>query len=191
METKFSITMADESHFKYVEEILYTIEQSAKIRGTGIAKRSPEYITKKMQEGKAIIALFGEQFAGFNYIETWEGKSFVSTSGLIVVDEFREQGLAWAIKQETFELARSRWPHAKIISITTGSKVMKMNEKLGYISVALSDITHDETFWKGCQSCRNYDILERSERKFCCCSAMIFDPKDRLCITKLQQLKNL
>jgi GNAT superfamily N-acetyltransferase len=188
METKIEILVANESHLLYVEEIFHTIETSAKIRGTGIAKRKPEYIEQKMREGKAIIALQGEIFAGFSYIETWENKQFVATSGLIVAEAFRGQGIAWEIKQQTFCLARERYPNAKIFSITTGSAVMRMNEKLGYLSVALVELTKDEAFWRGCQECKNHDILERSEGKFCCCSAMMFNPKDPLCIAKLGAL---
>jgi hypothetical protein len=33
------------------------MENSAKARGTGIAKRSPDYIEKKINEGKAVIAV--------------------------------------------------------------------------------------------------------------------------------------
>ncbi|GHV27602.1 N-acetyltransferase [Bacteroidia bacterium] len=192
METKkFTILIADKSHAGYIKQILKTIEESAKVRGTGIAHRTYQYLFKKMKEGKAVIALCGTEFAGFSYIETWENKKFIATSGLIVANRFRGQGLSWEIKQKTFQIARERWPNAKIFSITTGSAVMRMNEKLGYRSVALSDLTKDETFWQGCKECRNHDILERSQRKFCCCSAMMFDSSDQLCISKLHALKNL
>ena len=46
---KISIVIAQEEHYKYAQEICDTIETSALLRGTGIAKRTPEYIQKKMQ----------------------------------------------------------------------------------------------------------------------------------------------
>lgn len=172
-----SIVMADESHLSYVQTILTTIENAAKVRGTGIAKRSPEYVELKMREGKAIIALTQEgEFAGFCYIETWGDKKFVANSGLIVVDKFRGHGLAKRIKQKAFQLSRERYPDAKIFGLTTGLAVMKINSDLGYRPVTFSELTDDEDFWKGCQSCVNYDILQRTERKHCLCTGMLYDP---------------
>ncbi len=172
--------VADESHIKYVDTILKTIEEAAKVRGTGIARRSPEYVATKMKEAKAVIALQGDKFAGFSYIETWGNKQYVTTSGLIVHPDFRGMGLAKRIKDMTFTLARVRWPHAKIFSLTSGSAVMKMNTQLGYHPVTFNDLTDDEAFWRGCEGCINKDILHRTNRKFCICTAMLYDPDDKL-----------
>ena len=174
------VMVADESHVKYVGTILQTIADAAKVRGTGIAKRSPEYVATKMREAKAVIALEGERFAGFSYIETWGNKHYVTTSGLIVHPDYRGLGLAKRIKNLTFTLARVRWPHAKIFSLTSGSAVMTMNTQLGYHPVTFNDLTDDEAFWRGCQGCINHDVLERTGRKFCICTAMLFDPDEHL-----------
>ena len=174
------VMVADESHVKYVDTILQTIADAAKVRGTGIAKRSPEYVATKMREAKAVIALEGERFAGFRYIETWGNKHYVTTSGLIVHPDYRGLGLAKRIKNLTFTLARVRWPHAKIFSLTSGSAVMTMNTQLGYHPVTFNDLTDDEAFWRGCQGCINHDVLERTGRKFCICTAMLFDPDEHL-----------
>lgn len=171
------IFVADESHIKYVDTILGTIEAAAKVRGTGIAKRNPEYVKQKMREGKAVIALYGEEFAGFSYIETWGGKHYVTTSGLIVPEKFRGLGLAKRIKHVTFSLARMRWPEAKIFSLTSGAAVMKLNTEHGYIPVTFAQLTDDETFWKGCEGCINHDILERTDRRYCVCTGMLYDPE--------------
>jgi len=174
------IEVAGEQHLKYIDEILETIEAAAKVRGTGIAKRKPEYVAKKMMEAKAVIALKGETFAGFSYIETWENKHYVTTSGLIVHPDFRGLGLAKKIKDVTFTLARLRWPHAKIFSLTSGAAVMKMNTALGYKPVTFADLTEDESFWKGCEGCINVDVLKRTGRKYCICTAMLYDPTEQL-----------
>ena len=58
------IEVASQKHIKYVSEILKTIEDATKVRGTGIAKRKPEYIEQKINEGKAIIAMDGDKFLG-------------------------------------------------------------------------------------------------------------------------------
>ena len=147
------VMVADESHIKYIDTILTTIAEAAKKRGSGIAKRSTEYVATKMREAKAVIALQGEKFAGFSYIETWGNKHYVTTSGLIVHPDFRGIGLAKRIKNLTFTLARQRWPHAKIFSLTSGSAVMKMNTQLGYLPVTFADLTDDESFWRGCEGC--------------------------------------
>jgi len=174
------VMVADESHIKYVDTILQTIADAAKVRGTGIAKRSPEYVATKMREAKAVIALEGDKFAGFSYIETWGNKHYVTTSGLIVHPDFRGRGVAKRIKNLTFTLARKRWPHAKIFSLTSGSAVMKMNTQLGYLPVTFNDLTDDESFWRGCEGCINADVLHRTGRRYCICTAMLFDPEEHL-----------
>jgi len=176
MNKDFIIDVATESHLSYVDEILETIADAARIRGTGIAKRSPGYIIQKINEGKAIIALHGIEFAGFCYIESWGHNKFVANSGLIVVDKFRGQGLAKAIKSKAFYLSRKKFPDAKLFGLTTGLAVMKINSELGYKPVTFSELTDDELFWKGCQSCVNYDILVRTNRRHCLCTGMLYDP---------------
>ncbi len=170
------IGQADHSHSLYAEEICQMIEESARIRGTGIAKRDPEYIRAKMWENKAIIALNGFDLVGFCYIETWEHGKYVAHSGLIVKEEFRKEGLASSIKQAAFKLCRERFPEAKIFGITTSLAVMRINTALGYKPVTFSELTEDEAFWKGCRSCVNYDVLTRTQRKHCLCTGMLFDP---------------
>ena len=174
---EITVQVADTSHLKYVDTILATIEAAAKVRGTGIARRNPAYVAKKMEEGKAIIALHGEEFAGFCYIEAWSDKHFVANSGLIVVDKFRGHGLAKRIKRTAFELSRKRYPEAKLFGLTTGLAVMKINSELGYRPVPFSELTDEDAFWKGCQTCVNYDILQRTGRKMCLCTGMLYDPK--------------
>lgn len=176
MSTEITVQIAEEKHLGYVDTILQTIADAAKVRGTGIAKRSPEYIELKIREGKAIIALAGDEFAGFCYVESWAGEKFVANSGLIVVDKFRGHGLAKTIKKKAFELSRMRFPNAKLFGLTTGLAVMKINSELGYKPVTFSELTDDEKFWKGCESCVNYDILLRTNRKHCLCTGMLFDP---------------
>lgn len=177
---EIQVVVADTSHEKYVDTILQTIAEAAKVRGTGIAKRTHEYLVTKMREAKAVIALQGDKFAGFSYIETWGNKQYVTTSGLIVHPDFRGQGVAKKIKDMTFTLARTRWPHAKIFSLTSGAAVMTMNTQLGYQPVTFGDLTDDEAFWKGCEGCVNYPVLKERNRKFCICTAMLFDPTEHL-----------
>lgn len=172
----FVIEVASEEHIKYVPEILKTIEDAAKVRGTGIAKRKPEYVEAKMREGKAIIAMYGEEFAGFCYIESWGHEEFVANSGLIVKEKFRGKGLAKDIKHKAFELSRQKFPKAKIFGLTTGLAVMKINTELGYVPVTFSELTTDPTFWKGCENCVNFDVLSRNNYTRCLCTGMLFDP---------------
>ncbi len=171
------VLIADETHINYVQIILDTIEAAAKVRGTGIAKRTPEYVQTKMKEGKAIIALAdGNEFAGFCYIESWGNKQFVANSGLIVVEKFRQHGLAKRIKTKAFSLARAMFPDAKVFGLTSGAAVMKINTDLGYVPVSFAQLTDDDAFWRGCEGCVNYDVLKRTDRKYCICTAMLFDP---------------
>lgn len=154
---------------------------SALARGTGIAKRSPEYVSQKILEGKAVIAVTKEKkWVGFCYIEAWGHDEFVANSGLIVAPEFRKSGIAKTIKQRIFALSREKYPNAKIFGLTTGLAVMKINSDLGYEPVTYSELTDDDKFWQGCKSCVNYDILMSKDRKNCMCTAMLFDPKDHI-----------
>ena len=179
-EKEIEVLVADVEHEKYIDTILITIEEAAKVRGTGIAKRTHEYLATKMREAKAVIALQDGVFAGFSYIETWGNKQYVTTSGLIVHPNFRGRGLAKRIKDMTFSLARTRWPHAKIFSLTSGAAVMAMNTQLGYKPVTFADLTDDEAFWRGCEGCINVDVLHRTGRKYCICTGMLFDPEEHL-----------
>ncbi len=179
MDQTFRVLVADNSHWGYAEEICSEMEVSAKARGTGIAKRSPDYLQLKMQEGKAVIAFASDgKWAGFCYIECWGHGEYVANSGLIVSPAYRKGGLAKLIKKEIFELSRKKYPDAKIFGLTTGLAVMKINSELGYEPVTYSELTDDDAFWQGCKSCVNYDILMSKERKNCMCTAMLYDPKD-------------
>ena len=184
------IVIANTCHAKYAEIICDTIEESARIRGTGIARRTPEYILTKMENGNAIIALEGEKFAGFCYIEVWSHEKFVANSGLIVHPDFRNRGLAKDIKKAVFEHSRKKYPNAKIFGITTGLAVMKINYELGYQPVTFSELTEDESFWKGCQTCKNYDILTRTERKMCLCTGMLYDPSKKVKVKERSRLND-
>lgn len=194
------VMQATAEHVVHAERICRLIYESALQRGTGIARRSPEYIVSKIENGKAVVAMDGDKLVGFSYIESWEHDDYVATSGLIVDPEYRRLGLAARIKEATFKLARKRFPNAKIFSITTSLPVMKLNTRLGYKPVTFSELTRDEEFWKGCEGCVNYDVLKRNDAVRCICTGMLYDPADpavshsRLlpaCINFMNKLKNI
>lgn len=175
---EFTIQVAGPEHKVYAEAICQLIAESAKARGTGIAERKPEYIATKIDNGNAVIALLGDQLAGFCYIEIWSHEKYVANSGLIVAPEFRKFGLARAIKKRIFQLSRDKFPGAKVFGITTSLAVMRINSDLGYKPVTFSELTQDDAFWAGCKSCPNYDILERNHRRMCLCTAMLAPSKE-------------
>jgi N-acetylglutamate synthase-like GNAT family acetyltransferase len=178
--TQFSVRVATAADVPFVETICQQIEESALKRGTGIAKRSPEYIAKKMLENKAIVAFTKSgDWAGFCYIETWSHGKFAANSGLIVHPDFRKEGLAKRIKEKAFDHSRKMFPNAKLFGLTTSLPVMKINSDLGYEPVVYSELTEDEDFWKGCASCVNYSILMSKNKTNCICTAMLFDPKEQ------------
>ena len=158
---KIEVVVASEKHLSYVTAINDAIDQAAKARGTGIARRTDEYIADKIRNGKAIIALNREEFVGFCYIESWGHQKFVEISGIIVA----------------FHLSRRRFPQAKLFGLTTGEQVMRINTSLGYVPVTFAKLTDDEEFWAGCKSCVNYDILQRTNMTKCLCTGMIYDPE--------------
>ena len=179
MDDKIIVRVAAAADAHYAETITTEMAESAKARGTGIAKRSPDYIRLKMEEGKAVISVTESgKWVGFCYIETWSHGEYVANSGLIVSPPFRKSGVAKAIKKRIFDLSREKYPNSKIFGLTTGLAVMKINSELGYEPVTYSELTQDEDFWAGCKSCVNYEILMSKDRKNCMCTAMLYDPKD-------------
>jgi len=170
------IQISSFEHLMYVSEIQQEMYDSAQRRGTGIAKRSIEYLSKKISEGNAVVATENGEWVGFCYIETWSHGQFVANSGLIVSPKFRERGAATLIKNRVFQLSRDKYPNAKVFGLTTGLAVMKINSDLGYKPVIYSELTQDEEFWNGCKNCVNYEILMKKERKNCLCTAMLFVP---------------
>lgn len=169
--------MATPDDIHYSETITEEMALSAQVRGTGISRRTPEYVKRKMEEGKAVIAITTDNtWVGFCYIEVWDHEKFVANSGLVVSPAFRNTGVAKEIKSKIFDLSRKKFPNSKIFGLTTGLAVMKINSSLGYKPVTYSELTTDEEFWKGCQSCVNFDILTMKQRKNCICTAMLFDP---------------
>lgn len=169
--------VASEEHLKYVTVINDTIEEAAKARGTGIARRTDEYIIDKIKQGKAILALNRDEFVGFCYIESWGHDKFVANSGLIVKASYRGMGVAKRIKKAAFDLSRKKFPNAKLFGLTTGEQVMRINTELGYVPVTFAKLTDDEQFWAGCKSCVNYDILQRTNMTKCLCTGMVYDPE--------------
>lgn len=172
------IVIADLSHIRFAQVICDTIEVSATQRGTGIARRTIEYIITKLENNNAVIAFDGDKFAGFCYIERWDHGKYIAHSGLIVHPNYRNQGLAKKIKKKIFDYSLKKYPDAKIFGITTGLAVMKINSDLGYKPVTFSELTNDDNFWKGCQTCSNYEILKLKEHKMCLCTGMLYNPKE-------------
>ncbi len=178
MEPNIIVRIADSGDTVYAETITDEMASSAKARGTGIARRSPDYVSQKIQEGKAVIAVTANgEWVGFCYIEAWQHGQFVANSGLIVAPAYRKTGIAKKIKHTIFQLSRDKYPNSKLFGLTTGLAVMKINSELGYEPVTYSELTDDEEFWAGCKSCVNYDILMSKDRKNCMCTAMLYEPK--------------
>jgi len=186
LEQKIIVRVAHSEDALFANTITDEMASSAKARGTGIAKRSPDYVAKKIHEGESVIAYTEDGiWVGFCYIEAWQHGQFVANSGLIVAPAFRKTGIAKKIKQTIFQLSREKYPTAKIFGLTTGLAVMKINSELGYEPVTYSELTDDEEFWAGCKSCVNYDILMSKERKNCMCTAMLYEPKPEEAIEEL------
>jgi N-acetylglutamate synthase-like GNAT family acetyltransferase len=162
----------------FADQIISEMESSAIARGSGISKRSAASVIEKIDNGKAIVAVTENgEWVGFSYIETWDNEQFVSNSGLIVSPKYRNNGVASQIKTKIFELSRTRFPAAKVFSITSGLAIMKMNTKLGFEPVTYAQVAQEPRFWDSCKSCVNYDVLQSKNRCNCLCTAMLYDPQ--------------
>ncbi|SMF49099.1 GNAT family N-acetyltransferase [Pseudobacteriovorax antillogorgiicola] len=178
---KFVIKASGPDESEFAPQICREMEESAKARGTGIARRSVDYIREKMSKGDAFVALDSEtlQIAGFCYIESWSHGRYIANSGLIIFPEYRRFGLASRLKHFAFTESRRRFPSAKLFGLTTSIAVMSINSDLGYRPVTYENLTDDEEFWAGCRSCVNYATLRAKDRKNCFCTAMLFDPEKK------------
>lgn len=174
--SEFKIYVAGKKDLGYLVDIEQGIINASMVKGTGIAVRTNEYIKTKILEGKSVIAIHADgSWAGFCYIESWGHNNFVANSGLVVNPEYRGQGLAGQIKARALGLSGEIFPDAQLFGLTTSLAVMKINSSLGYQPVTFSELTDDDEFWKGCQSCPYYDILVRTRRAHCLCTAMLKD----------------
>ena len=179
MKKDIHITIASGAHLEFVPTIEKAIYEASLQKGTGIAVRSREYLTGKILEGKSVIACSQDgTWAGFCYIESWGHNKYVANSGLVISPDFRGKGLAGEIKKRAAELSKQLFPGAKLFGLTTSLAVMKINSRLGYKPVTFSELTDDDEFWKGCETCPYYDILVRTMRSHCLCTAMILDPEE-------------
>lgn len=177
----FKAMFANDTHKHFAPAICDEMYASAIARGTGISRRQPEYLEKKMTDGDAVIVIAPDgNWAGFSYIGAWNNDQYVSNSGLIVCPQYRQNGVATMVKKKIFELSRTKYPNAKIFGLTTGLAVMKINSELGYEPVTYSELPQDDAFWEGCKSCVNFDILTSKGRKNCLCTAMLYDPADHV-----------
>ena len=177
---KFIVKSAGIADLGHVNQVVEAIYEASQQKGTGIAVRTAEYISSKVLEGKAVIAITDEnEWAGFCYIESWGHNKFVANSGLVVASKFRGNGLAKAIKEKAMIISIKKFPGAKLFGLTTSLAVMKINSDLGYKPVTFSELTDDAEFWKGCETCPYYDILVRTRRTHCLCTAMLLDPAEQ------------
>lgn len=180
MKEDIHITIASDKHLHFIPQIEEALLTASQQKGTGIAVRSEAYLKEKIMEGKSVIAYSENgKWAGFCYIESWGHNKYVANSGLIVSPVFRGAGLASEIKKRALELSAKLFPGAKLFGLTTSLAVMKINSDLGYRPVTFSELTDDDQFWKGCETCPYYDILVRTKRDDCLCTAMIMDPAQR------------
>lgn len=171
------IRVANDNDMAYAFIISKMIEEASRIRRTGIARRDPEYINKKILDGNAVFAFFNGKIAGFSYIESFQDE-FIANSGMIVFPSFRKKGYARLIKKFIFKLSSYKYPIDKILGITTSPFVYKMNINLGFKQKMFSNLTLSKTFWNGCSSCRNYHILLKNNRKTCLCVGYMYDSKN-------------
>ncbi len=74
----------------------------------------------------------------------------------------RNQGVAKKIKKLAFHHSIKMFPEAKLFGLTTSLPVMKINSELGYEPVTFSELTDDDGFGKGCQSCVNYKTVSNT-----------------------------
>ena len=120
----------------------------------------------------------GRHLQGFAISKSGATANMSRIRGSSLLQNTEDKGSQGKSKKKVFDLSLEKYPDAKVFGITTGMAVMKINYQLGYKPVHFSELTDDPEFWKGCQTCKNYDVLTRTERKMCLCTGMLYDPKE-------------
>jgi GNAT superfamily N-acetyltransferase len=175
---KCIVRIATSGDRAYAATIANEMAYSSARRGTGIARRPPEYVMQKMDEGLAVIAVNADNgaWAGFCCIEVWQHKKYVANSGLIVSPGYRGTGISKQIKIALFDHCRSKFPGARLFSLSASPAVIHMNKAMGYKVVSFAEVMSDELFLTGCESWVNYKELMSREQTRLPYVSMIFDP---------------
>ena len=172
------VRLADERDQCFVQNIITEIEKASKINGTGLCKREPVFISQKITEGNAVVAVTGTGvWVGFCYIQPHDNGRYVSSCALIISPVFRNRGVASLIKKQILALAIHKYPSAKIFGLTTSAVVMQINAQLQYQEVLYSELTQAELFWQSDQTCDKHKLLLQNNKKTCLCKAMVYMPE--------------
>lgn len=173
----FKVRKAVKEDLVFVSSIVEEIAYWAKFRSTGVTTRTTMYVQQKIEEGLALIALDAKgDWVGFCYLETWEHEKYVANSGLVVLPEFRNTGLAFQLKQMALQVAARKYPRAKVFSLTTSLSVAKINHELGYKVVSHDQLLEDEYFIKGCGQVLDYPKMVQTHAGDSECFIMVYDP---------------
>lgn len=172
------VRIATSEDYKYIGVIIEEMTLSAAKRGVHIIPRTPEYIMEKMNAGLAVIAINPEndEWVGFCCIEVWAHGKYVANSGLIVSPQYRGIGISRDIKITLFKQCRSKFPAARLFSLSTSPAVQHVNEELGYKVIPHADMLKDKFFLQGCTSWVNYVGLMNDKELSTRYVAMVFDP---------------
>jgi N-acetylglutamate synthase-like GNAT family acetyltransferase len=173
---EFLISITDERHIHFAREIELLFEQATSEKSIGLTLKSGKYIGKKIIQGEAVIATKQGRLAGICYLRHRDDDNFISISGVVVVPQFRKMGLAKMMINEIFEMARNKYPKAKIFSLTTSPEVMRINSLSGYKPINYSKLSSSDKFWNECSDCPNFHFLKKNNNTRCLCSAMLFNP---------------
>jgi len=175
MKRKYTVRSAQATDIIHASLISKTIELTNQNADNGICKRSASFLQQKILEGDAVIAVTKQnKWVGFIYLQKWND-DFVSCCALIVHARYRNEKIAWQLKQKAVDLAKRKYPNAKLFGLTTAAAVMKINSRLGYIPVTYDQITGDQNFWNACKTCPNYQILKSKGQRNCLCTAMLLE----------------
>jgi len=174
--TDFLISIPSPEHISFSKEIENLLKEAAAEKSRGLNIKNSDYIEKKILSGDAIIATKDGELAGFCYLRRRKNTDYVSVSGIVIMPKYRKIGLSKLIINEAFELARTKYPEAKIFCLTTSPTFMRVSSELGYKPISYSKLSTSQEFWNACSDCLNYSTLKSNNNSRCLCSAMLFDP---------------
>lgn len=129
----FNVLVATEEHTPFAQAICDEMAESAKARGTGIAKRTPEYVANQdaCRQGGDCLSQRRNlgRFQLHRVLGT--GRLMFANSGLIINPKFRKPGFGQSHQDRDFSCRSRCSKAAKLFGLTTGLAVMKINNDWG------------------------------------------------------------
>ncbi len=147
-------------------ERLQLANEISKLTKTGtMLPKEPESVLQFMDSGDCVILWDNDVPIGFGAITFHWPNNFMEVGAVVVKEEKRGNGLGHKIVQDLIELAKTKYPDAKLFALCNDNSIKLFLDNNGEIINNPNDLP-DEV-WKECQNCPKF-MLAKSQGKLCC-----------------------